>query len=472
MILQAFSNELFLAIAEQLQSERDLSAFARTNLRLYNLLNDYLYRHNILHNGCSAMIWAARTGQEATCRKLLELSAGVKGYGAAIEPLHLAAQIGSEAIVEMLLFRLTDFNNPEVQLFNALALAVERGHKGVVKLLLAHHLLNDDSRRNALLIASDSGDEQIVKLLIDHGAFFDEFQGNRPSPLWVASAQGHEGVVRLLLEQGANINESSGNSALRVAASLGRSKVVKLLLDKGANVNAQFRGSDQGRTLVYNALGAASQGGHEDVVKILLQAGADIDGEFAQFGSALRVACCEGHYGVVDLLIQEGADIGPDVDGHIDNALCVAASLGHEKMVQRLLEAGAVINAKSWYIDRALSVALSQGNDQAVELLIKHGGKIRTLASSRCNDKRATSWTGYETVVSKLRNGETYIDEQDWGMTLYQASCRGDAQVIRLAFECETGRLGWEGGDALLAASRSDNKKEKILDMLLLAQNS
>jgi ankyrin repeat protein len=472
MILQAFSNELLLAIAEQLPSERDLNAFARTNCRLYDLLNNDLYRHNILHNGCSAMTWAARTGQEATCRKLLDLSAGIEGYGATIEPLHLAAQIGSEAIVEMLLFRLTDFNNPEVQLFNALALAVERGHKRIVKLLLAHRLLNQDSRRNALLVASDSGDEHIVKLLIDHGAFFDEFQGNRPSPLWVASAQGHEGVVRLLLEQGANINESSSNSALRVAASLGRSKVVKLLLEKGADANAQFRDSDQGRTLVYNALGAASQGGHEDVVKILLQAGADIDGEFAQFGSALRVACVEGYYGVVDLLIQEGADVGPDVGGHIDNALCVAASLGHEEIVQRLLRAGAVVNVKSWYIDRALSVALSQGHEQAVELLTQHGGKIKTLASSRYSDKRATSWTGYETVVSKLRNGETYFDEQDWGMMLHQASCRGDVQVIRLAFECETGRLDWGEGDALLAASRSDNKKENILSMLLLAQDS
>jgi hypothetical protein len=47
MPLLDLANELLLSIAENLESERDLNAFTRTNRRFYNILNAKLYRRNV-----------------------------------------------------------------------------------------------------------------------------------------------------------------------------------------------------------------------------------------------------------------------------------------------------------------------------------------------------------------------------------------------------------------------------------------
>jgi hypothetical protein len=53
--LLALVNELLLSIADFLDSERSINALARTNRRLYLLLNDYLYKHNAIEGESSAL---------------------------------------------------------------------------------------------------------------------------------------------------------------------------------------------------------------------------------------------------------------------------------------------------------------------------------------------------------------------------------------------------------------------------------
>src|SRR4051794_16325897 len=104
MPLLDLADELLQFIAEILELERDISAFARTNHRLYNLLNTYLYRHNVRQLGSSALLWTAIHGQEATAQKLLEEGANVQvtTYGC-WTPLLSAAKKGHEAVVKLLL---------------------------------------------------------------------------------------------------------------------------------------------------------------------------------------------------------------------------------------------------------------------------------------------------------------------------------------------------------------------------------
>lgn len=47
MPLLDLMNELLLLIAENLESERDVNHFSQTNGRLHDVLNTYLYRHNL-----------------------------------------------------------------------------------------------------------------------------------------------------------------------------------------------------------------------------------------------------------------------------------------------------------------------------------------------------------------------------------------------------------------------------------------
>src|SRR5207302_3202156 len=104
MPLLHLPNELLCSIAENLELERDINAFAQANRRLYRLLNTYLYRYNIRQSGSSALLWAARHGQEATAQKLLGERADDQAISDCYRgPLCVAARMGHEGMVKLLL---------------------------------------------------------------------------------------------------------------------------------------------------------------------------------------------------------------------------------------------------------------------------------------------------------------------------------------------------------------------------------
>jgi hypothetical protein len=53
--LLALVNELLLLIADSLNSKHSINAFTRINRRLYLLLNDILYKHNVIKGESSAL---------------------------------------------------------------------------------------------------------------------------------------------------------------------------------------------------------------------------------------------------------------------------------------------------------------------------------------------------------------------------------------------------------------------------------
>ena len=55
VLLLALINELLLSIADSLDSKHSINAFARTNRRLYLLLNDFLYKYNVIKEESSAL---------------------------------------------------------------------------------------------------------------------------------------------------------------------------------------------------------------------------------------------------------------------------------------------------------------------------------------------------------------------------------------------------------------------------------
>jgi len=77
MALLDLANELQLAIAETLESERDINAFAQPYVRCFQLLNSHLYRYNVQQNRRLALFWAAKHGNLNTVVKLLDQGANV-----------------------------------------------------------------------------------------------------------------------------------------------------------------------------------------------------------------------------------------------------------------------------------------------------------------------------------------------------------------------------------------------------------
>lgn len=143
-----------------------------------------------------------------------------------------------------------------------------------------------------------------------------------------ASQRGHEGVVRVLLQHGAVPDprgddrdeeggaDEYGRSALVCACLGGHIGVVKELLQAGADVCAKGR-------LGYTSLVAACSGNRGDIVALLLsrlrQQGG---GEEARsvVGEALWWCCVWGHEGLACLLLLEG---GADPDDATGAGTCV-----------------------------------------------------------------------------------------------------------------------------------------------------
>ncbi|USP74932.1 hypothetical protein yc1106_02206 [Curvularia clavata] len=104
-VFQSYTKLHRNAIAECLESEKDINAIAQANHRLYRLLDSYLYHYNVKHCGGSALLWSAQHGQEGTARKSLRENANVQGTDGSKDkkPLFLAAENGQKKLVKLLL---------------------------------------------------------------------------------------------------------------------------------------------------------------------------------------------------------------------------------------------------------------------------------------------------------------------------------------------------------------------------------
>jgi len=191
--------------------------------------------------GLTALVWAARQGNEGVVRLLLSRNnvnpdrPDEDGQ----TPLLWASFYGREGAVKLLLAR-NDVNpdRPDNHGQAPLQLASENGHEGVVKLLLARNDVNPDKPdsygRAPLWWASFYGHEGVVKLLLARNEVNpDEPDNYGWAPLWSASKNGHEGVVKLLLARN-DVNHDRpghrGRTPLWWASYRGHEGVVALLL--------------------------------------------------------------------------------------------------------------------------------------------------------------------------------------------------------------------------------------------------
>ncbi|KAL1998840.1 hypothetical protein VTN02DRAFT_5498 [Thermoascus thermophilus] len=293
MLLLDFSNEVLLSIADQIQQLGDVYALACTCRRWYGILEAYLYRHDARLPLSRALCWAARHGQESTARKALsrgasvQTSPGVASSNAEITPISLALDHGHDGIVRLLLATSEDLdlehrdgtgNTPLIH-------AVFRGREEMVRLLLQHGAnVNARSSRNTtpLSVATHQGHESIVRLLLTHAQSQAQLENanldlNRrdfwgQTPLFHAARYNHLAIVRLLLSTDGvdpNARDNVDATPLIAAAAMGHTAVVQALLEQDRiDVNAmnQFH---------CTALMEAARRGDGDLMDVLIRGGAD-----------------------------------------------------------------------------------------------------------------------------------------------------------------------------------------------------
>ena len=218
---------------------------------------------------------------------------------------------------------------------------------------------------NALMIAIQKGHSDIVKLLLENGAQVNLQDNNGICALMSASQKGHSDIVKLLLEYSAHVNvqDDDGLSALMTASQNGHSQVAKILLENSAQVDMQDK---SGRC----ALMDASQNGHSEVVELLTMNGAKLDLQDDIRRSALMMASQNGHCDVIKILLDHGGQVDLQ-DRNGMTALMNASQNGHAKVVQTLLDYGAQVHLQRKDGWSALMISSQNGRSEVVEILLK-----------------------------------------------------------------------------------------------------
>ncbi|XP_063300035.1 ankyrin repeat and SOCS box protein 3 isoform X1 [Pelobates fuscus] len=221
--------------------------------------------------------------------------------------LHLAAKSGSVSCTQLLLQVGAEMNDVTNEEITPLFLAVESGHKDVVKLLIKHKAningphscsgwnplhqaslmertdimqillesgvdkeCEDDFGITPVFIAAQYGKYDSLSVLILHGANVNCQAKDKATPLFIAAQEGHKKCAELLLAKGADpnlfCNDESWQLAIHAAAQMGRSEIVSLLLPVTDRI------CDTGKDNV-SPVYSAVYGGHKGCLQILLMGG-------------------------------------------------------------------------------------------------------------------------------------------------------------------------------------------------------
>ncbi len=243
------------------------------------------------NGGFTPLAFAAREGQLAAARRLLEAGADIEAYAAdGKTPLSLAIYNGHFELASYLVANGAEVNTADAEGFTPLFWAVDRRNMEwspgfpwvettdpfplIRELLEAgadpNAFINNTprSRRNfggsprtlfatALMRAAYSGDPALVQLLLDYGA--DPFTRNTDNETALLAASGYAWIdgystgrttaerletIRLLVELGADVNWACdhGITPLMMAANFGQVELIQYLVDQGADLSAHDLG--------------------------------------------------------------------------------------------------------------------------------------------------------------------------------------------------------------------------------------
>ncbi|MBZ8182743.1 ankyrin repeat domain-containing protein [Oscillatoria salina] len=320
-----------------------------------------------------------------------------------------AAEQGELEIVQLFINTGVDVNE-EVPLLRSTALtqAASEGHVEVVNLLLQLGALPERPRRNprdkpALMLAAQEGHLSIVKILVEAGANVNLIAGSDSDyALYSAASGGHEEIFNYLypltnpeLRQAAldllpegirmrTIEETADPLAIDLTTAVFNENLeeVRQILASGADVN---RFNDMGTTALFFAVRKQSI----ELVQCLLEVGADPNKSNLDDGKTPLMithgSWREQSVQICSLLLESGAnsnardvETGKTVLMHNVGIPASADELfkvNCRRIVQKILQHGADVNAKDNDGNTALSIAKKAGNTEIIQLLKEAGAE-------------------------------------------------------------------------------------------------
>ena len=266
-----------------------------------------------------------------------------------------------------------------------------------------------------LLFTARVGDVESARLLLAAGADVNDSLPDGTSALVLAAHSGAGGVAALLLQKGADPNASgSGYTALHAAILKSDLDLVKALLAHGAKPDTRMtKGTPLRRDTTDFNLPATLIGStpyllaarflEPEIMRSLVAGGADPKIAMPNGATAVMVAAGMGSSGnasrrgiaVIDFgkvepqsQVLESVKVALELAGDVnaasasgDTVLHAAASLGHDSLVQFLVDQGADINAKNKRGQTPLRTVLSaKSRDENANL--KTAALLRKLGAA------------------------------------------------------------------------------------------
>ncbi|MEI9899444.1 MAG: ankyrin repeat domain-containing protein [Hyphomicrobium sp.] len=195
----------------------------------------------------------------------------------------------------------------------ALSHAAKAGHLDIVDLFLSRGAAvnaRNLAGSTALYLAAEEDNRPIVQTLIAHGGDVNLPGESGLTPIAAAAYMGNAPLVSLLIESGADLKaaDSSGKTPICYAGGRGFTPVVRLLLDHGIDVNARYGNDLTALMWVAGHADAAGTNDVADLVTLLIARGARLDDQDNRGRTALMIAASLGHDKAVELLLEHGAD--------------------------------------------------------------------------------------------------------------------------------------------------------------------
>ena len=163
------------------------------------------------------------------------------------------------------------------------------------------------------------------------------------------------------------------------------------LLDQGLSPNT--REKQRGETLLMLAV---REKANKVVAHLLKNPKTDIEAKAKNGDTALMLACFIGNMPAIELLLKAGAEVNQPGWA----PLHYAAANGNPKLVHRLLEESAYIDAESPNKTTPLMMAVRSGKYDAAALLIQEGADVSLRNDAGYNASDFAKESGREDLVS------------------------------------------------------------------------
>ncbi|KAL2864012.1 ankyrin repeat-containing domain protein [Aspergillus lucknowensis] len=378
--LASLPPELILAVGGYL-GMRDLNSLVQTAKQFDSLLSPQLYSLGAVHVGIrtTPLIWATGRGHHSTVERLLEKGADPSILVHRTCAFREALRKDNPRILRLLLATGVQPSIEQHQPKSLLQMAVIYDRVEMLRMVLeaapGHYPDESGEWVNALTVAVHRSRVAAARCLLEAATKTGSsaMENVNASAVLEAVRSGSCDMVRLLAEFGWESWGPLGRNGftpLHVAAREGDTEMTRLLLSYGSDVSAPDRQRWTPLHRAVSPLGDVSAG-HLKVIDLLLEAGANVNSANPRGSTPLHVAIRAGKsLELAEHLIKSGADVNA-VNGASDTPFSLAALEGNRAFIQRLLDAGADMEAANGAY--ALNIAAGQGHVEVIEFLVDAG---------------------------------------------------------------------------------------------------